>query len=239
MHPHWLFIGNVAAHLVALMSGIASFLMATWEHWKKRKIESRVFFFVGVICLCVAFDQAWQDEHRNSQLIIEEKALLSSQNGFWKEQSYAKDAALRSRDELLGKNFGVLANTQLSLADLSNRLLDVTGPGPRKIDVMSWKIPITYTFANVGKVQFWTLVVITNKSIVPIRGTLSCNADFTVIAENVLTHATSLRADYDILSPRSVHIEFAYPPVSAEHPLMFFASTKEGTEISECLFKLD
>jgi hypothetical protein len=198
------------------MSGIASFLMSAWEQSRNKKIESRAFFIIGVICLVIAFDQAWQDEHRNSEILTAEKSVLSSESSFWKGQSYSKDEALRSRDQLLGQNYAVLAANQLSLSELSNRLLDITGPAPRKIDVMAWKIPITYTFAN-----------------------LSCDADVTIITENVLTHASSLRADYDVISPREVHIEFLYPPVSAENPLMFFASTKEGVDIHTCTFKLD
>ena len=121
MHDHWLFIWNVLGHLVASMSGVASFLLSMWEHTRQKKIESRIFFAVGVICLIVAFDQAWQDEHRNSQILIAEKAQLTSETAFWKGQSYDKDASLRSRNQLLTQNFGVLGQTQSSLAELSNR----------------------------------------------------------------------------------------------------------------------
>jgi len=56
MREHWLFIWNVGAHLVASMSGVASFAFAMWEHTRKRVIESRVFFIVGALCLVVAFE---------------------------------------------------------------------------------------------------------------------------------------------------------------------------------------
>ena len=118
------------------MSGIASFIMATWEHAKGRRIESRVFFVVGFLFLIVAFDQAWQDEHRNSQILQAEKSTQSSEAGFWKQQSYEKDASLRSRDELLSKNFSVLSDTQTSLATLSNHMLDITKPEPWKVITM-------------------------------------------------------------------------------------------------------
>jgi hypothetical protein len=208
------------------MSGVASFVFAIIEHARGKKIETWAFSVVGTLCLVVAFDQAWQDEHRNSQIVQAEKEIAVKDDNFWKAQSYDKDSALRSRDQLLNENYGVLATTQSSLAQLSNRLLDIAGPVPRKIDVMRWEIPVTYTFANVGKVKFWVLVVTTNKTISPIRGDLGCDNDFSVITENVLTHTNVLRADYTVLSPRAVHIEFAYPPVSAEHPLVFFATTQ-------------
>jgi len=120
------------------MSGIASFVFATIEHVRNKKIESRAFFGVGVLCLIVAFDQAWQDEHNNVKVLIAEKSALWQERDFWKDQSYQKDASLRARDELLGRNYSVLADTQSSLATLSNRLLDVAKPAPLKIDVMRW-----------------------------------------------------------------------------------------------------
>ena len=147
MHSgHWLFAQNVFAHLVASMSGVASFIIAMYEHSRQRKVTSRAFFVIGVICLVMAFDQAWQDEHNNTNNLIAEKSVLWQERDFWKEQSYAKDSSLRSLNELLGKNYGVLSDTQSSLAKLSNRLLDVAGPAPLKIDAHRWKIPETYTY---------------------------------------------------------------------------------------------
>ncbi len=130
---------------------------------KDKKVESRIFFAIGAFFLVYAFDQAWQDEHRKVQTLIGEKAFLFGERDFWKNQSYEKDASLRTRDDLLTKNYGVLAETQSSLATLSNRMLDVAKPAPLKIDVMRWRIPETYTYANVGRVQFWVLVLISNK----------------------------------------------------------------------------
>jgi len=221
------------------MSGVVSFSIAIWEAFKKKKVESRVFFIIGAIFLIIACDQAWQDEHNNVKALIAEKATLWQERDFWKSQSYQKDAVIRSRDDLLGRNYVVLAQTQNSLANLSNRLLDVSSPPPRKIDAHRWRIPETYTYANVGKVQFWTFVITSNKPITPTKGTISCDADFQLIETTLITHGNALSAGHDTLSPRSVHVEFLYPPLSAENPLVFFVFTKEGTQINECSFTLD
>jgi hypothetical protein len=191
------------------------------------------------LCLIIAFDQAWQDERNNVKVLIGEKSTLWQERDFWKDQSYAKDTSLRNRDELLGKNYGVLADTQSSLANLSNRPLDVAGPVPRKIDALRWKIPQTYTYENVGRVQFWTLVVVSNKVVNPAKGVITCDADFTIVETTILTHGSNLRAAYDTISPKTVHVDFVYPPLSAENPLVFSLFTKEGTEINDCSFKPD
>src|SRR5438105_9029925 len=116
MHDQWLFFGNVFAHLVASMSSIVSFAFAVYEATKNKRIESWVFFAIGSFFLIVAFDQAWQDEHHNVRALITEKTNLSQERNFWKDQSYSKDASLRTRDELLGRNYSVLAHSQSSLA---------------------------------------------------------------------------------------------------------------------------
>jgi hypothetical protein len=53
---HFWFLGNVAAHWVALMSGIASVIVATYETIKKRAIVARAFWLVALICLATACD---------------------------------------------------------------------------------------------------------------------------------------------------------------------------------------
>ena len=210
-----------------------------YEHVRQKKIESWAFFAIGILCFVFAFDQAWQDEHNNVKVLIGEKTVLWQERDFWKDQSYAKDASVRGRDELLEKNYGVLADTQSSLTKLSNRLLDVAGPAPLKIDAHRWQIPTTYTYQNVGKVQFWILVVTSNKMINPAKGTITCDADFHTVDIDIITHGNVLRAGYDSTSPRSVHVEFAYPPLTAENPLVFFVFTREGTVINDCSFKPD
>src|ERR1700683_3263719 len=108
MHNHWLFIGNVLAHLVASMSGIASFAFSMWEHSRNKKIESRAFFIVGVLCLIIAFDQAWQDEHRNAETLTGERAVAIEEREFWKTQFYTTNSTLQTRDNLLAQNYGAL-----------------------------------------------------------------------------------------------------------------------------------
>jgi hypothetical protein len=180
MHDHWLFVWNVLSHLVASMSGVASFLMSMWEHTKGRKIESRVFFIVGVICLVVAFDQAWQDEHRNSQLLTAEKSVLSSESGFWREQSYAKDESLRSRDQLLSQNYTALigeqstANrTQDSLTQLSGKILDIGKPVPWK-----WQALVLGLSSGTSPMRDQFLLI-TNKAMIPVDVIFSCSQQIT------------------------------------------------------------
>jgi hypothetical protein len=130
MRVHLLFSYNVLTHLVASMSGFVSFCLAIYEAAKGKKFETWAFFVIGAICLIVAFDQSWQDEHRNAEVLIAEKSALTSERDFWKAQNYDKDSALRQNQNLLSQNYGALigeqttANkSQQSLADLSGKIL--------------------------------------------------------------------------------------------------------------------
>jgi hypothetical protein len=141
MHDICLFLWNVLCHLVASMSGLASFCMSLWEHTKKeRRIESRAFFIVGVLCLIVAFDQAWEDEHRNSTVLIAEKSVLAQERDFWKSQSDQKDAVIRDENKA---NLGYITavtetqktanGTQQSLTELTEKVFETTKPVPGRV----------------------------------------------------------------------------------------------------------
>ena len=237
-NPHWLFTVNVLAHWVASMSSIVSFTLGIVELVRNRKTEAWVFCAIGGLFLIMAFDQAWQDEHRNSQILTEEKSTATSQKNFWENQSYQKDISLRTRDELLTKNYGVLAQTQSSLADLSNKLVDVVKPEAFKVNVMRWQIPAVMNTAS-GPVRIWVLVLLGNRQIDVTRGTASCDKPFTALNSDILTHGTSVRAGYEQKTPNSVHVEFVYPPWSKNNPLVLAVTTPQNADIENCSFKLD
>jgi hypothetical protein len=67
-------VGNVAANLVALMCGIVSFVIAAIEAYWQKPLIAHFLGIAGGICLLAAFDQAYQDKHRNSQVFIEQSS---------------------------------------------------------------------------------------------------------------------------------------------------------------------
>jgi hypothetical protein len=237
-HPQLLFIYNVAAHWVASMSSVVSFTLGIIETIRNRKTEGRIFFSVAGLFLILAFDQAWQDEHRNSELLKAEKAVASSEKNFWESQSYQKDNSLRVRDELLTQNYEVLAQTQSSLAELSNKLVDIAKPAPFKADVMRWKIPAVLHTPS-GPTEITVLVLIGNRTMDETRGTFSCDKPFTGLTSTILTHGSAMRADWEQKTPTSVHVEYSYPPWSKSNPLVFSVATPQGKDVENCSFKLD
>ncbi len=180
MHNHWIFIGNVLAHWVAFMSSIVSFTLGIVEYWRDRKTEGWVFAAVAFLFLLVACDSAWQDEHRNSQVLIAEKRLAVQGENFWKDQSYQKDGSLRSRDQLLAQNYAALigeqdtANkTQDSLTKLSEKIFDMGKPLRLKWDSLALESPEQVSTNPPVLRSRWLLL--TNKSISPAEFTFGCS----------------------------------------------------------------
>jgi hypothetical protein len=81
MTDQWLFLWNVGAHEVELMSGVVSFLIGMWVNFKKepKPLLARTFWVIAALSLIVAVDRAWQDEHRNSETLKTEKSALVQQ----------------------------------------------------------------------------------------------------------------------------------------------------------------
>jgi hypothetical protein len=208
-----------------------------YEKWRDRPLSIKPVVVLFIICIFVSCFQAWVDEHRNSEQLKIEKSQISGDAGFWREQSYAKDESLRQRDAMLAQNFGVLSNTQNSLAALSNKLLDTTKPSPTVFDVHRWQFPASYTFPDIGKVKLWVIVVTTNKTIPGIKGTISCDAPVTFLTSHMLTHGNLLRVEIDRKGDRTAYAEFPFPPMSPQNPLLFAAYTKEdAANIENCTF---
>jgi hypothetical protein len=221
MHTHWMFLFNVLAHLVASMSGLASFAFSFWEHARQKKLESRVFFIVGFLCLIVAFDQAWQDEHRNSQILIAEKASAVSEKDFWKDQSYQKDHDLRSRDDVIAKSSAALIGeqstenqTQTVLAQLANKIIDINKPEHLHVAVHQMVI---------NAVQSPVLAVIvaeTNKRVVGAKGTLTCLTPYVASQIEMITGMMNFSPSYT-LSGLTTKFDFGGNAWSPNDPVLF------------------
>ena len=218
------------------MSGIASFIFAAVEHIRGKKTESRAFLAVGVICLTLAFDQAWQDEHNNVKVLIGDKGALSQERDFWKDQSYDKDASLRSRDEMLTKNYGVLAETQSSLAALSNRLVGLQEP--LKITPHFIGLVPSQVNTNIQARYHGTFLVLTNKPITPVRLLVTCDAEILSTSGGVLGTAGGMGGGWGgrvTSSNKQFGVGILSPAWTPVNPLLVTIYTNES-DAGNCSF---
>jgi hypothetical protein len=131
----WLFLNDIFHQVLFYFGTVAAMSIFLWEKRTGRPVQWKWISAFFLFCLFVSCFQAWIDEHNNSDRLIQDKLTLSEQVGFWKAQSYSKDAAIISRDSLLFENLKTLGSTQQtenktqqSLTDLSGKIFDLTKP---------------------------------------------------------------------------------------------------------------
>jgi hypothetical protein len=129
----WFFLSDLFHQLLFYFGGVVAMLILLWEKWRKTSVNWKWAGAFFLFCLFVSCFQAFVDEHHNSQQLIQEKSDLAGQMNFWKGQSYAKDADLRSRDQLLGLNFHTLTQSQITANATQKslgvkKMLDLTSP---------------------------------------------------------------------------------------------------------------
>jgi len=195
MHNVPLFIGNVAAHLVALMSGIASFIFATIEQVRNKPILARWFWVVGAVCLLSACEQAWQDEHRNTQAAENDKAVVASQNATCGVNYLVEQALYAGSQDLVRSQRETIDKLQLSgfaqQRDVSSCVVSLGKMNPivrLKITVIMDPFATMDTQGHVDppraskKKQMTELFVVTNVEQQNFRGLLACARPFTIAA---------------------------------------------------------
>lgn len=76
-----LFVSAVMAHWLFTFGGIAMVAFGLYEKLNEKDTEKWIFWGLAVVLLLVAFYQAWSDEHRNTQAVIQERqAAIIAQN---------------------------------------------------------------------------------------------------------------------------------------------------------------
>jgi hypothetical protein len=238
MHNHWLFIGNVFTHWVSAMSGIVSLTLGIVEYFRKQKVEGVIFCVIAVLFLFVSCDLAWQDEHRNAQLAIAEKSDAYSEKNFWQAQSYEKDNALRSRDQLLAQNYtaligeqGTANKTQQSLAELSGKILEIGKPVAQKTTVLFLDSDDKQT----PRIIRW--ILITNEPITPVNMDVQCNRLVDAAVLEAIGTAGQMGAGPVKLAPNLMRFSISSPAWIPNGPLLAIVKYEGDSKDMLCKFQ--
>jgi hypothetical protein len=222
MHNQWLFFRDVLSHWVTSMSGIVSLLICAVEYIRKHKLEGAMFCVLAGLFLICAFDQAWEDEHRNADVLIGEKSALVSELEFWKQQSYQKDDAIHTRDQLLSKNYAALIgeqttanNTQSSFSRLSEKILEVGKPQPLRVITQALMEP-----AGDGPLKVQYFIVLINKSVNPAIMEISCDQDITSGGGAVVGARQALMGTGPVIAKRRFDLSLTSPPWTPLSPVL-------------------
>ena len=79
VHQLFLYLANVFSHWVASFGGVALLVFEIWRKAKGKEAHHRIFWGAAAVPLAIGMYQAWLDEHRNSEVLISEKASVWGQ----------------------------------------------------------------------------------------------------------------------------------------------------------------
>jgi hypothetical protein len=123
------FLGAVASHWVALMSGIVSLLITLVLRIKKVEPRDKIFWSIAAFCFFIAFFLAWRDEHVSVQNTKQELVREKDEN-VPKLRGRIEQVAIRESPDLNGTQVFV----HLSIGNIggpskvNDFLLDVESP---------------------------------------------------------------------------------------------------------------
>jgi hypothetical protein len=194
MQLHILFVGNVAAHWVALMSGIASVIVATYENIRNKPILARWFWVVALVCLAAACDGAWQDEHRNTETVKAEKSAQAGLANSCINDARVEHAYMEGLQGLNASQRQTIDKQQqandVQQRDVASCVVSLGKMNP-KVREEIVVVPISlFTMDKTGKLVskigllkvYVSLLVITTNEVQPrFHGTLRCENPFTAL----------------------------------------------------------
>jgi hypothetical protein len=117
-----------------------------------------------------------------------------------------------------------------------SKVIDITRPEPLLIDVKQNE------FATVSQEdrKLWIVSLISNKSLSPIRGTISCEYPFSLLGAPVITgESATLATGSGMLSDRSVRLGILTPALNPHSPLMMAVLAPDTPGLGSCTFKRD
>jgi len=173
-----LFLGNVLAHWVALMSGLVSFCFALWQYSKGKEISAKAFWVVASVFLFIAVNLAWQDEHRNSLTLISEKASAVGLTNSCLQQARVQEAfskGLQISNQSLQNSLNQAQDSFGKQQNAVNSCVVSLGKMNPILTTKQTVIPIQIEGVNTGaprKIVF-EMIILTNRTIDP-TGILEC-----------------------------------------------------------------
>jgi len=248
-----MFIGNLTAHVVALMSGVVSFATAVWETAKKKTIRARVYWAITAFCFVLACDLAWQDEHRNTQGVVTLRAIDTSEKTVCQIESRTLAAYTKGLEaNNLGKQQTIDEQRTLNgnqQATINNCVVSLGKMNPAintKIVALALQV-LSGTQNNLPggprQAYVFELVIMTNRATAPI-GKLTCDQPFKPLnAPELNMQATSAVVAPQMpnaISDREYEIRVSNTGATwtADNPI-FFAAQSESNSLGHCSFVAD
>jgi hypothetical protein len=195
---------------VNYLHGFSDWVAAVFEHWhgwvsggalaffleigdrlKKWEIKPRIFAVVLIVGLFWSVFAAWRDEHQNTVTVINEKATavgdLSTCNGDLK----AETEKGKLWERLNGQQQATFNGQQATFnnqQDIVNKCIVALGSAikPERLKIQDWFVGTVIEKTNREAPYFGSWIVLTNKTVTPIRLLVTCDGDIEGAGAEVL-----------------------------------------------------
>jgi hypothetical protein len=171
----YLYLWDLCHQILFYIGGIMALVEWLMIKYMETPIEKRVFTGIVLILLFVASFQAWIDEHRNSEQLIQEKADIFEERDFWKGQSYSKDETIRLQGGLLSQDSTNAGQLQKNYDQLVAKMLDLTKPEHVRLSYFVLPPRQHDPIPNLSPGVTADFIVVTDRVITPIKLEVTCN----------------------------------------------------------------
>ena len=246
-HELGLFLFAVLAHWQALVTGgIVMAAVVFYETHKGKKLSRQSMIFIISAFALYSMFAAWQDEHRNTKAVVEEKSILSSNSNLCASELKATQGTLRDKESVADTfQKAILAMQPLAqqqeanLQTCNNQFHEMTprlSKDQRVIVSRVWGQPNPPFY-------LFSLVLVTGKPEVG-NGVVSCIQPFEWVQP---INAQPIPGSREIPAPNkpvkisdhaiSIH-PGSFTQWSPLSPIILTVKNKDG-ELDGCTFKLD
>lgn len=236
-----LFLHAVSAHWIAYLGVFLTLtplappnLRKRAEQFMKLKFTFRHLWMVGGFLLFISFYQAWQDEHRNTQVVIAQRQADSARANMCElryklEDAYAKGLSgsnLKQQQNLeVARN--LLSNQQSTLNTCVVAMAKVNAPVPLKTDVKARTLPIK------GGPNRTVLILTANKRIAA-HGELICSKPFRLAFWVPTDEDAAREINVNMPNDHSLRLDIKGDYISPGNPFLIFAIGQ--TSLDSCNF---
>jgi len=224
-----------------LSGGILAFVLEIgeklWE-WKPKKRVLAIIIGIGLLWSVFA---AWRDEHRNTEIVIGEKATAWSQyNQCDKERAIQTTLAAGA-----AANLAYQQSRNDGQQDLFNKCMLALGatnkPEPARVRVKTVGFPVSNKSPAGKDLALLVSIAEVNKNVSPLRGNFKCQIPFTPLA--IRLPVASMFSAPQVVSDREVRVNYLATPWEKDTPLVLTSwvdaqLAKSGIS-NVCSFKLD
>ena len=184
-----------------------------FEKFRHKETAKWLFWGLATVLLLVAFYQAWSDEHRNSQVLIDEKADIRGKLASCTGDLRASDG-VRQLLEAQTRSQQLTINAQQSTTNTCVVTLAKTAIGEPP-NVYVWTVGI----GIIKRPVVTEMVLVTNRR-ETFRGNLECTEPFNVFDWTMTGTGVRMGVGTQKISARQYHLETTSPLWEPHDPIV-------------------